>query len=63
MTKLKTMLVRRGKSQADLARATRIDDYRISRYANGNANPSPATLARLAKALDCKPDELVEVAP
>ena len=61
MTKLKEMLARKGKTQAQLARATGIDDYRISRYALGNAHHNEKTLARLAQALGCKPAELQEV--
>ena len=62
MTKIKEMLTRKRISQAQAARASGIDDYRMSRYALGNAHPNEKTLARLARALGCKPAELQEVA-
>ena len=62
-TKLKAVLTRKGITQAELARRTGIDVYRVSVYVNQGANPTPATLAKFAKALDVNPSDLVEVTP
>lgn len=61
-TKLKTMMIRKGISQAELARLSAVDSYRISRYANGCAHANEKTLDKFAAALGCKPGELIESA-
>ena len=61
-TKIIKIMAERNIRQVELARATRIDKSRICCYANGAAFPSAVTLARLARALGCKPAELQEVA-
>ena len=60
MNRLKDLLTRKGLTQAEISRRTGIDTYRVSRYVNRCANPSPSTLAKFAKALGVKPAELVE---
>ena len=59
-SKLKDKMARVGVSQAELARRTGIDTYRVSRYVNRCANPNPQTLAKFATALGCEPAELQE---
>ncbi|NCA83384.1 MAG: XRE family transcriptional regulator [Opitutae bacterium] len=59
-SKLKDKMARLGVSQAELARRTGIDTYRVSRYVNRCANPNPQTLAKFAAALGCEPAELQE---
>lgn len=57
----------KGMSQSDLARAiwgsnadgTARNRDRISSYLQGRGLPTPENLEKLAKALDCKPDDLV----
>ena len=61
-TRLKEMMKKMGVRQVDLARLARIDATRINRYVTGCAFPNEKTLARLARALGCKPSELQEVA-
>ena len=61
-TKIRRMMESKGLRQVDLARTTRIDISRLNGYVNGSRFPSALTLARLARALGCKPAELQEVA-
>ena len=62
MTKLKAAILQKGITQSDLARRSDVNVFTLNRYMTGCARPNPQTLAKLAAALDCKPDELQEVA-
>jgi transcriptional regulator with XRE-family HTH domain len=56
---LQTIRRARGMTQAELARAARLDASHISRLESGEfASARPDTLRRLAKALNCDPSEL-----
>lgn len=57
-TKIREEMERRSIRQRDLASRTRIDKSRISSYVNGVAFPNAKTLARIARALGCKPNAL-----
>ena len=48
---------------AELARATKLSKDAISTYTTLRSLPTPATLARLAKALGCKPHDLLPDSP
>ena len=58
MLNLKFIRLLRGQSQFDIAIATRIPNYRLSRIENGKAKPSTDELQRLAQALKIPPDQL-----
>lgn len=47
-----------GWNQSDLARAADIGRDRVSVYVRGLTFPEPVMLAKLADALDCKPEDL-----
>lgn len=49
----------RGLTQAQLAEAVGCLQKDISRYEHGTRNPKPQILAKLAKALDCKMEDLI----
>lgn len=48
---------------AELARMTKLSKDAISTYTTLRSLPTPKTLARLAKALDCKPHDLLPDRP
>ena len=50
----------KGLSQGDILRAAGIDRAMISTMENGKANPTLATITKLAKALGVSPDELLK---
>lgn len=52
-------MLARGWRQADLARASDLSRNSISNYIKGNQAPSGTSLVALAKALKCKPADLV----
>jgi transcriptional regulator with XRE-family HTH domain len=54
---------RRKLSQSELAERAKVDPALIKRIEAGGANPSLATVARLAKALDIEPMELLAPLP
>lgn len=55
---LKTLRIARGLSQRALGKLSAIPHTQISKY-EGGVIPEDASLARLAKALGVKPEELV----
>lgn len=60
-------LIARMKEQkvtgAELARKANLSKDAISTYTTMRSLPTPKTLARLAKVLDCKPEDLLPVTP
>ncbi len=46
------------KSQFELSLETQIPSYRLSRLENGQAEPTPEELQKLADALEARPDVL-----
>lgn len=50
----------RGISQADLALAAKVSQGSISMYENGERTPSLQVLVRIAAALNCTVDDLIE---
>ena len=61
MLRLEEIRKQKGMSQADLAKAIRCSQAAICKFESGKSNPSLETLARLAVALDCPLDDLVDV--
>lgn len=58
--KLRTTRKLQRYSQAALAKAAGVSAMQISRVEQGDAVPSVMWLARLACALDCRPEDLYE---
>ena len=59
VNKLRTMRIQHGLSQAALAEAIGSTQECISRYENGERKPSIDTAVLLARALNCKVDDLL----
>lgn len=57
---LAEMMRTRGFTQTELAIRTGLSSAIISKYLNGKAIPSIANLKKIARALDCHYDELLE---
>lgn len=55
---LKEMRLNRGLSQLKLAELSKVSYGYISELENGKKSPTVETVCKLAKALDCKPEEL-----
>ena len=48
-----------GVNQAELAKKTKLAEASISRYVNGSRFPSPKSILKLSKALNCSVDDLI----
>lgn len=57
---LKLIRTKKRISQGDIARALGIDRAFISNIENGKTNPTLATIAKLAKALDIPIEDLIK---
>jgi transcriptional regulator with XRE-family HTH domain len=57
-TNLKLFIVRQGLIQADVARAARISESRLSRLATGRSAPHKGELDRLSRVLGVDADAL-----
>ena len=60
MVKLKNLRKQMGLTQTELAEKCGISCKNISRYENGDRNPGIHNYRRLAKALNCRPSDLIE---
>lgn len=58
-SRLSALLNQRGLSQKDLAELTGLTPAAISRYISGARTPRAIVVAKIAKALEVQPDELV----
>ena len=56
---LRRMLSFRGISQEELSELTGISKVSISQYTTGNALPSALKIRNIARALHCRPDDLI----
>jgi transcriptional regulator with XRE-family HTH domain len=59
--RLRKLRVRRGLSQAGLARRARVHPADVSRFESGYARPYPGQLRRIARALGVRPEELMQL--
>ena len=50
-------------SRKELAKSVRVSEVTITRYENGNRQPSAEIIPRYAKALNCTADELLAALP
>ena len=57
---LKRIRMKKGISQGDISRALKVHKGYISNIENGKVNPTLATIARLAKAIDVSTSELLK---
>jgi transcriptional regulator with XRE-family HTH domain len=57
--RLNARMVQKEMRQADLARSSGLPRDSISKYIGGKAYPTPTSLAKLAKALGCKAEDLL----
>jgi XRE family transcriptional regulator, regulator of sulfur utilization len=57
---LKRIRTEKGISQGDIARSLEVSRGFISNIENGKTNPTLATIAKLAKALDVSSDKLLK---
>lgn len=57
---IKTMRLAAGMSQEALAQASSVSRISIARYESGQREPTLTIAAKLAAALDCSVDDLVE---
>lgn len=57
---LKRIRTEKGITQGDIARALEMDKSFVSNIENGKTNPTLATIAKLAKALGVKIEELIK---
>ena len=60
---LKLMTLRGFRSRAALAKNAGIHQQHMSKIFLGQVDPTIKTLAKLCKALDCQPGELIEYIP
>lgn len=58
-TRTETLLKSRGMTQRDLAARLGVSEVTVSRWLNGERNPSVQTLKRLAEILGTTPDDLL----
>lgn len=58
--RLKLLRQRKGLTQVELARVSRVHNVNLSRYERGMTEPGPDVLRRLAEALDVSVGHLVE---
>jgi transcriptional regulator with XRE-family HTH domain len=59
-TNLSEIMRIKGFGQAELAERTGLSSAMISKYLNQKATPSMTNLLKIARALNCHPDELYE---
>lgn len=57
---IKTIRIREGLSQEQLAEKAGISRISVVRYESGERSPDVAVAVRLAKALGCKVDDLID---
>lgn len=57
---IKTLRLKAGMSQEMLAQASGVSRVAIARYETGERVPSIVIAARIAKALGCKVDDLID---
>ena len=57
---LKRIRTEKGISQGDIARTLKVNRSYISNIENGKMNPTLATIAKLAKAIEVSMDELLK---
>ena len=57
--KVKAILEEQEMTQADLSRASGIEESNISHIVNNDRNIREKTLAKLCKGLGCKPEEIM----
>lgn len=57
--RLYRLMIKKGLRQSDLARRAGMLRSNVSAYVRGNAYPTSVNLTKLAKALDCEPEELL----
>ncbi len=60
MIRLKFLRIERGLTQRELADRTQINHSQLCLIESGRLNPRPQELARLADALGCLPERLLE---
>lgn len=60
LTRLRRRRLERGWSLADLARETGLSVRTLSLLERGLREPRPATIALLARVIDCQPVDLME---
>jgi transcriptional regulator with XRE-family HTH domain len=58
VTKLRLRRTLLGMQQQTVASSAEVPQGRLSEFELGRKTPNEDTLARLAKALDCEPDEI-----
>lgn len=58
---IKILLEKQGMSQRELAQKLKISESTISRYINNNRVPRGEHLLKLAKVLQVRPDEILEL--
>ena len=67
MNRLREILDTEGLTQAELSRLSKVASGTINRYINQGANPSPATKAKIVKAinnyLDSEKYSIVDIFP
>lgn len=61
MLRVEELRRRKGWNQAELARRVGVTQVSIWKFENGKANPNLETLVKLARALECSLDDLVDV--
>lgn len=59
-TKYKNQLMLNGVSSKNVAEMTGLTEVTISRALVGKSNPKPATIAKIAKVLNCTAADLLE---
>ena len=57
---LKEKILESGKTKTDICRAMGIRLSVLSRYLNGEVEPTSSSLLKLAKAIGCMADELIK---
>lgn len=57
-TKLKKLIDEKGIKQRFIAKKANIDESSISKYVRGTLRPSYNTAEKIAKVLECKPDDI-----
>jgi len=55
------VLINEGYTLKELEALTNINASNLSRYKNGRQSPNLKTIGRLAKALRCQPDDLIDI--
>ena len=60
LTRLRTVRERKALTQRELAERSGVTAVQISRIENGEANPYPSTVRKLAAALNVEPHDLMD---